>query len=484
MGTVKYRRVGGWKQWGVIFQPGRSRGDVAERGPLRVLPGLASWTNICCTYLVHRECVMATLGAFCFPGTGHLNPMTALARRLQRRGHRVIIFGIADTESRVRAAGVEFCQVGAKDYPLGTLRQLDDKLSRLKGLNTFRFTVERVKNHARMVLRDGPDAVRAAGVEAMLVDEADMAGSVAEMLRLPFVSIACFPPLLQDDTIPPFCFGWGYSTSALARFRNRMGSELLHWFAAPIFDLVNTERRAWGLPALRHSTDALSGLAQITQLPAALEFPLLQRPKKLHYAGPFVDSEVRERVPFPWERLDGRPLVYGSMGTLQNGSEPIFRAIAEACCGLDAQLVLSLGGGIEPEELGELPGTPLVVRYAPQLELLKQAAAVVTHAGLNTTLEALAEGVPLVAIPQGNDQPGVAARIAYRKVGVVIPLRRLGVRRLRQAIGAVLREPMYRSAARQMQEAMSKVNGLRLAANVIEHSFGFGIWDYSTVPER
>src|SRR5580704_15484332 len=93
----------------------------------------------------------ATLGAFCFPGTGHLNPFTALARRLQERGHRVIIFGIADTEARVRAAGVEFQRVGCEDYPLGTLKQLDDKLSRLKGLESFRFTVERVRSHSSMV---------------------------------------------------------------------------------------------------------------------------------------------------------------------------------------------------------------------------------------------------------------------------------------------------------------------------------------------
>src|ERR1700737_3415857 len=121
---------------------------------------------------------MARIGAFCFPGTGHLNPMTALARRLQQRGHRVVIFEIADTKAKVRSAGIEFQQLGQQDYPLGTLRQLDEKLSRLNGLNTFRFTVERVKNHSRMVLRDGPAAVKARSVEALLVDEADMAGSI------------------------------------------------------------------------------------------------------------------------------------------------------------------------------------------------------------------------------------------------------------------------------------------------------------------
>ncbi len=69
---------------------------------------------------------------------------------------------------------------------------------------------------------------------------------------------------------------------------------------------------------------------------------------------------------------------------------------------------------------------------------MKRAAVVVTHAGLNTTLESLAEGVPLVAIPQGNDQPGVAARIAHHNAGVVISLRKLSAKRLRSAIEAVL----------------------------------------------
>ena len=68
---------------------------------------------------------MARLGVFCFPGTGHLYPMTALARRLEERGHKVVIFGIADSEAVVRAAGIEFAQIGAEEYPPGTLRVLD-----------------------------------------------------------------------------------------------------------------------------------------------------------------------------------------------------------------------------------------------------------------------------------------------------------------------------------------------------------------------
>jgi zeaxanthin glucosyltransferase len=411
---------------------------------------------------------MARLGAFCFPGTGHINPMTALARRLEQRGHKVIIFGIADTEARVKAAGIEFHLIGAEDYPAGTLQKLDQRLGELSGLATFRFTVERVRNTASMVLRDGPDVVRRANLDAMLIDEADMSGNVAEHLGLPFLSIAFFPPLIKDDRIPPFCFGWQAGQDPLSRLRNRLGMRLLSRFASPIYAVVNRQRRAWGLPPLNHSTDALSPLAQITQLPKALEFETTGTPANLYYTGPFVDDQQRPPVDFPWHRLDWRPLVYASLGTLQNGSDRIFRTIAEACSGQNLQLVLSLGGGLDPAHLGTLPGDPLVVRYAPQLQILKRAAAVITHAGLNTVLESLAEGVPMVAIPQGNDQPGVAARIAAKGAGIVIPNRKLTTHRLRNAIRSVLEEETYRTAARSLQIAMAQVDGLETAANLIE----------------
>jgi zeaxanthin glucosyltransferase len=413
---------------------------------------------------------MARIGAFCFPGTGHINPMTALAHALERRGHSVVIYGIADTEDRIRAAGIEFLEIGSEDYPPGTLRRLDEHLGTLKGLATFRFTVERVKDTARMVLRDGPEAVRRSGAEALLVDEADMGGTVAEHLCMPFVSIAMFPPLIQDARIPPFCFGWPAGDGVFTRLRNTLGFRLLSRVAAPIYTVVNEQRRAWGLKPLQRAVDALSPMAQITQLPEALEFDISGKPAFLHYTGPFVDARQRAPVAFPWDRLDGRPLVYASLGTLQNGSEAIFRTIAEACARLPVQLVLSLGGGLAADALGALRGDPIVVDYAPQLEIVQKASVVITHGGLNTVLESLAAGAPVVAIPLGNDQPGVAARVAARGAAIVVPRRKLNAARLREALGRVLEERAFREAAGRLRDAMASVDALNRAADIIERA--------------
>ncbi len=381
----------------------------------------------------------------------------------------MVIFGIADTEASVRAAGIEFCCIGAQDCPRGRLKELDEQLAQLKGVAAFRFTLKRVRHSMRMTLRDGPEAVRAAGVQALLVDEAEFAGNVAEHLGLPWISLALIPPLVQDDRFPPFWLGWAAGQDRLSRLRNRLAIRLLLRVAAPIFKDVNQQRRAWGLKPYTRSEDALSPLAQITQMPQALEFVTGgESPTGLHYTGPFLHAGQRPAIKFPWDRLDGRPLVYASLGTLQNGSEELFKTIAHACAGLDVQLVMSLGGGLHPAKLGSLAGDPLVVSFAPQLELLKRARLVITHAGLNTVLESLSEGVPMVAVPLGNDQPGVAARLKARGACVVVSRYRLKPARLRKAILLVLGHAKYREAAQVLQRALQGVNGPDRAADLIE----------------
>jgi UDP:flavonoid glycosyltransferase YjiC (YdhE family) len=67
----------------------------------------------------------------------------------------------------------------------------------------------------------------------------------------------------------------------------------------------------WNDPAATHSK-----LAVITQTPKEFDFPGIPWPAQFHYAGPFHDDIGRGPVPFPWEHLTGKPLIYASMGTL------------------------------------------------------------------------------------------------------------------------------------------------------------------------
>ena len=151
----------------------------------------------------------------------------------------------------------------------------------------------------------------------------------------------------------------------------------------------------------------------------------------------------------------------------------VFRTIAAALTKhKDLQLVLSIGGQLDREQIGSVPNNAIIVKRAPQLELLKQTSVCITHAGLNTVLESLAQGVPQVAIPVTYDQPGVAARIADKKTGVVTSLDKLTPDHLSSLLNEVLTNPVYRKNAKKLQEAIAETDGLSAAAGLVEESLG------------
>jgi zeaxanthin glucosyltransferase len=137
----------------------------------------------------------------------------------------------------------------------------------------------------------------------------------------------------------------------------------------------------------------------------------------------------------------------------------------------ELQLVLAIGNLLRPEQIGPVPKNAIVVNNAPQLELLKKASVCITHAGCNTVLEALTQGVPQIAIPVTNDQPGVAARVANKKTGKTTSLDGLDASNLSTLLDEVLNNPLYRDNSRSIQKAIAKKNGLSIAADLLEQAF-------------
>jgi MGT family glycosyltransferase len=221
--------------------------------------------------------------------------------------------------------------------------------------------------------------------------------------------------------------------------------------------------------------DSYSSLAQISQLFAELDFPRTAMPAHFHYVGSLAADRPHTDEGFPWDRLDGRPLIYASLGTIADPmNRPVYPKIAAACEGLDAQLVLARGKW-DGEDAGregthDMPGNPLVVDFAPQLALLERTAVLITHAGLNTTLEAISRGVPMVALARSADQPGNAARIEYAGAGLRGSFHHGTPEQWRRLIERVLTEDRFRRRARELQQAMASAGGAQRAAEIAEQA--------------
>lgn len=415
---------------------------------------------------------MTHFGIICPPFPGHLNPLAALGRELQRRGHRITCLQIPDLELKVRAEGLNFYPLGQSTYQSGELTETLKQLGKLSGLEALRYSVNFCQKVTAIICQDAPAAIAATGIEALLVDQLEPAGeTVAEFLGIPFICVSCGQAIHRRADVPPFFTSWSYQNLWWARIRNLAAYYLLDRSSQPILQVINQYRQKWKLSAYRQLYASSAQLAHISQQPAAFDFPCANLPKQFHYTGPLRNPSPQV-VSFPFEKLTGQPLIYASLGSIQNTKYELFHCIAAACEGLDVQLVITHGGGMNAEAVEQLPGSPLAVEYAPQMAVLAKASLTITHGGLNTVLDSLSHGVPLVTIPITYEQPGTGARIRWTGTGEVIPLSCLSIPKLRTAIGQVLTENSYLENALRLKRAINQAGGVKRAANIIEQSIG------------
>jgi zeaxanthin glucosyltransferase len=401
--------------------------------------------------------------------------MTTLARALQSRKHDVVFISLPDGEAVVSAAGLTFLPCAVKEFPAGSLNQRFRQRSKLQGEEALRVILQNAAARTEAMLNSLPATLTAAAVDAVVLDTVLFYTELVPMsLGMPYAHVANALHFDYSGYTPLCFYDWPHETTPAALARNRKGVESFLEMLAPTIAIGRAYAKRVGLDVDWDNPSAtISKLAWITQAPRAFDFESSHRPPQFHHSGPFHDGAGRIDVDFPWQRLTGEALIYASMGTLQNGLENVFRAIAEAVTlHRDVQLVLSVGNHLDPEQIGPLPTNTILVRHAPQLELLKRASVCITHAGLNTVLEALAQGVPLVAIPVTVDQPGVAARIADKKTGVVTSLDQLTADHLSTLLNEVLNDSTYRDNARKLQKAIAEANGLSVAADLVETSLG------------
>ena len=413
---------------------------------------------------------MAHFGIISPPVPGHLNPFTALSHELQRRNHSITFFQIEDIASRVEAEGFGFRAIGQQDHPLGSLPKSLAQLGKLGGMDAMRFTIRAVERTTEAFCRDAPKAIQNAKIDALLVDQTEPAGgAIAEYLGIPFVTICNALALNREPSVPAGFSEWAHRDTCWARMRNRVAYVASDFVLRGVTGIVNRYRKQWGLAALSRGDESFSSLAQISQQSPAFDYPRKQLPKCFHYVGPLRYVPAGREIEFPWHLLDGRPLIYASLGTLQNGREDLFRQIVEACRPLNVQLVISHAGGLTAEAVAEFSRSALVVPYAPQQELLSKASLTITHAGLNTVLDSLSQGVPAIAIPITYEQPAIAARLHWTGAGMVLPLKKLTANDLRNMVRQVLAEKMYAMRAGAIADSIRMAGGVQRAGDIIEH---------------
>ncbi len=396
---------------------------------------------------------MTRISILSVPAYGHVLPMLGTIRELVQRGHDVEVLNGAEMEPVMARTGARFVA-----YPPALTA--GDFVTTLKNGNLVAFV-------DMMVQKTPPLAdftiahLRANPPDVVVYDAIAFWGVIAKrILDLPSVSDSpIFVPELLRHMV-----SWRELVSYARETMRHMPTLYRGW--SDLGKRYGQRRLPLFMPLLPMRGDVNIILSSREVHPKS---PLFNDRNKWRFVGGTMDPESRPD-PFDFSRLDGRPLVLVSLGTIQFTNDAFFRLVMEEFANFPAQFVLAAGPGSDPTRLGPPPENFIVVPTYPQLPLLERATAFITHGGLGSIHEGLWHGVPMVAVPQHFEQlrnsraaQGAAIILDDRAYG-----REVSPRDLRAALEKVIADPGYRAASRQLGESLRSGGGAKAAADTIE----------------
>ncbi len=407
------------------------------------------------------------------PVPGHLYPNGLIGLELKTRGHKVTVFNMPDTKGFVEKLGLIFVPVGENLFPAGSWNKKWNVAR--TGSNLWRDT-RILKEHihlASCMLEELPTLMKQLKVDVILADQLQpQASTLAEMLRIPFVTLCSILPLHADITgqIPASFAWWQPTNTAFIRAINRLSHQAVRLLALGYLRMINKKRKAIKLAPLSHLELSFSTRLQIGVIPEAFDFA---RPTIKNYVSVGPSTLNRKEDPLDLLFSEEKPIVYVSFGTIRNKIDRMYRLVVKvAKKNPQWQFVLSKGGWTgNSMELGKIPENVCILEFAPQLEILKKASCFITHAGPGSVMESIYYGVPLLALPVSDDQPAVAARIKYHQLGLVAGWRTITAKSMQHALRMLIEDKSYSQRCCHMAAKFKKLGGASSAADLIEKCF-------------
>ncbi len=404
------------------------------------------------------------------PFLSHVRALEALACELIERGHRVTWFHQVDVHALIDDRRIGFAPVGGRSHPAGSLAGVVVRAAHPGSPLGLRRVIADMSAATEMLCNEAPALFDAWRIDAVIADQMEAAGGLLAASRsLPWVSVACALPIDREPELPLPVMPWGYADSPAALQRNAGSTRVYDWFMGSHGRAIAGCATALGLAGRKDLLDCVSPTLQLSQTIEGFDFPRRSPPAGFHHVGPLRHA-VRVESVLEWPVSSSRPFVFASLGTLQGGRMGLFRRIARACRQIDAQLLVAHCGGLDAsrETILRREGATWVTDFAPQRAVLARADVLVTHAGLNTVMDALAAGTPMLALPIGFDQPGVAARIVHAGIGLRRSAGFASARSIGDALRELIDEAAYARRAAALGADIASAGGSDRAADLIE----------------
>lgn len=395
---------------------------------------------------------MSNIMFFSIPAHGHVNPTLAAAEELVKRGHRVKYYQTEEFREKIEAAGAEFTPLD--DYLPPAPEDLDQKAG--KDFSALiAMVVDTTINMEEMMDREmeefKPDCI--------ISDSICIWGKLfAKKYNIPFIS-STTTMVFNEKTSKAM------KPKLSEKFRLIKGMPLIQTKIAEL------NERGYRVPDFIWMIQ--NGINDNTIVYTSEKFqPDGHRfPDNFAFVGPSVQKIYAKKRRNPVKNsVTGsagyRPQIYISLGTILNNNIDFYRKCIAALKDLDCSVIISAGKNTDITALGDIPESFSVYPQVDQLEVLSSTDIFITHCGMNSVMESLYYGVPMVLFPQHSEEGAVADRTA--ELGAGVRLKKASVKNIRKAVEELLESDKYRQNAEALSSDFKKYKGPRQAADFVE----------------
>ena len=401
---------------------------------------------------------------------GHINPTISLVQELKKRGEDVVYYSLPQYKDFITQMGAKFSAYPENErmFNWGLEERVDndnDALSRL-----FRAYGRHFSDEHKLFKAFALSQIKDTSQDYIIYDYCDAYWAKQAAVEAGVLSIASSPTFVINSRIaeaqPVECvkYFWrisgenqSYSNAAECRGLIRMVTKRLQYAfndkTFNPFDYGNSDYLT-----IVHTSKALQPKGELLD------------DKFIFKGASIVANRDKQQVP----PLTGRPVLYISMGSTQLGNNVRFyRMCMNAFKNSRYQVIIAAGRYTDLNELKDIPENVTVLSYAPQLEILKIASVFITHAGSGSINEAIAFGVPLVALPQMTDAFSVAYQVEQKQIGQCITSVHLCESSLKKAVEEVCNNPVDSENMKKIRTAENHIAIETVAERVLQEKQRF-----------
>jgi UDP:flavonoid glycosyltransferase YjiC (YdhE family) len=362
----------------------------------------------------------------CVVGLGHFNPMVSLARAFGAGGHAVAFATDPGFSQHVGRVGFDAFPAGLDMSDAWKLffetrpdwRDVAPQ-DQLRHVHTGLFAGVRIDP----MLADLGRIIPGWRPDLLIHDSAEMAGAIAaEIAGIPHAehSFGVLRPVELRRR----------STAALAPVAERLG-----------------------VP--NPGTGGIGGELYIDICPPGIQRAEIADLPRVQPLRPGSFDDAPDWILPAWlVHLQGRPLVYVTMGTEFNKKPEVFRSILDGLAGEPFEVVVTVGASGDPSAMGQVGDNVRVERFVPQSKLLPHCTVFVSHGGSGALLGGLKAGVPMLAIPQGADQFLNAETIVEHGLGLRLLPHELSPASVRDAMRRLVDDGRYRDTVASLRPSI------------------------------